>query len=341
MLAQRELGRTGMRVTLLGFGGIPIGRVTPEEATQALEAALAKGVNYFDTARVYQDSEVKMGEVLRGARDQVYISSKGIRRGKVEMWEDIRTSLGNLQTDYIDLYFVHDVSHAEDFERIFAPDGPLAAVKEARDEGLVGHIGISGHRPELLLRLIETGEFEVLMVATNIADLDFQKTVIPRANELGMGLIGMKPFAGGALSRADVALRYALSLPVTTVAAGMRSVAEVEENTAIAEDCSRGLTDEEREALDEEARALGARFCRQCGYCLPCSVGIDIPRVFLLERYFTRYWLPEPAKEEYRDLEVPASECVECGDCEERCPYDLPIIEMLKEAREKLEGESS
>ena len=325
-----------MDVTLLGFGGIPIRRIPNGEAATVLEHALSKGINYFDTARNYGDSEIKMGHALSAVRDQVTISTKGIRRGRDETWEDIHTSLGNLRTKYVDLYFIHDVSREADVERILAPQGALAAVQTAKHEGLVRHIGVSGHRPKLLLRLVETGAFEVVMVPTNIADLDFQKTVIPRANELNLGIVGMKPFAGGALANANVALRYTLVQPIATAIPGMASIEQVDENVAIAEDCSRPLTEEERRALEEEARSLGARFCRQCSYCLPCAVDIDIPRVFLLDRYYTRYWLGDVAQAGYNELEVPASECIHCGDCEARCPYDLPIPEMLEEASTRL-----
>ena len=332
MLTTRPLGLTGIEVTLLGFGGVPLMEVSPSEAERVLERALSKGINYFDTARAYGDSEAKMGQVLSAVRDQVFISTKGIRRSSDETWEDIHTSLRQLRTDYIDVYFIHDVSREADSERILAPEGALAAAQRAKREGLIHHVGVSGHRPNLLLRLIETGAFEVVMVATNIADLDFQRTVIPRANELNLGIVAMKPFAGGALANAAVALRYSLVQPISTAIPGMRSIEEVDENVAIAEDWGRVLTEEERQALEEEARSLGTRFCRQCGYCLPCTAGIDIPRVFLLDRHYTRYNLKDVAQADYAELDVCAAECIECGDCEERCPYELPIIEMLREA---------
>ena len=337
MLPRRPLGTTGLQVTLLGFGGIPISRLSQRQAAKVVKRALAQGINYFDTARAYGSSESHVGKALRPVRDQVILSTKGIRRGREETWQDIQSSLRNLQTDYIDLYFIHDVSREAHFDQVFAPDGALAAVREAKEQGLIRHVGISGHRAPLLTRLIETGAFEVVMVPVNIADLDFQDTVIPRANELGLGIVAMKPFAGGALSNADVTLRYALTQPVTAVIPGMQSVAEVDENVAIAQDCCRLLTSEERRALKEEARSLGTKFCRQCGYCLPCTAEIDIPRVFLLDRYYTRYWLRDVAQTGYREMSVPASECIECGDCEARCPYELPIIEMLAEARSRLE----
>jgi hypothetical protein len=334
-MRKNRLGKTELDVTTLGFGGIPIQRISRQEALQVLARALEHGINYFDTARAYSDSEKKMGEALKDVRSEVIISTKGIRRGAAQTRQDIETSLRNLRTDYIDIYFIHDISREGDRDRILAPDGALAAAQEARDKGLIRHLAISSHRPEIMADLLRTEAFEVAMIPVNIVDKYFMDEVVPLAREMDIGLVVMKPFAGGALDDAPICLRYALDQGLDTVIPGMQSVDELDENVAIAESF-KPLTEAEREQLEEAAKALGEHFCRQCGYCQPCPKGINIPRVFLLDRYYRRYWLKDVAQKKYTAMDVQADACEDCGECETRCPYFLPIREMLEEAHSRL-----
>ena len=336
-MRKKLLGKTGLEVSILGFGGIPISRIPREQAVEVAKHALDRGINYFDTARAYGGSESRMGEALAGRRSEFYISTKGNRRSADETRRDLETGLSNLGMDYVDIYFIHDVSRERDRDRVLAPDGALAAIQRAKSEGLVRHAAISGHRSEIMTDLIKTAEFDVAMIPVNIADQDFLADVVPLARELDVGLVVMKPFAGGALDDADICLRYALDQDVTTVIPGMRSVAEVDENLGIAESF-QSLTEAERSRLDEAAKALGKHFCRQCGYCQPCPAGVNIPHIFLLDRYYQRYWLKDVASAEYAKMEVNATACKECGECEERCPYFLPIRQMLKEADARLQA---
>ncbi len=330
-MEHKILGKTGLEVSIMGLGGIPIQSVSFGEAQRVVERALDLGVTFIDTARSYTNSEEKIGQVMKRRRGECILASKVFRRSKKEAEEDINTSLRNLKTDMIDLYQLHDVSRERDYERIFGPNGALEAVKKAREQGKIRFIGVSGHRQELLLRLIKTGEFDTVQLPVNAADLDIAKAVTPVAREMNLGIIGMKAFAGGNFKDVKVALRFALDQDVSVVIPGMKKVSEVEENIGIA-NSFKPLTDEEREVLLEEAKQLGANFCRQCGYCQPCPEGVDIPKILLLERYYSRYWLKDVATEQYRKLDVKADSCVECGECEEKCPYQLPVRELLKEA---------
>lgn len=331
----RELGKTGLKVSALGFGGIPIQRVDQREADQVILKALEGGVNFFDTARGYTDSEEKLGHALKGKREQVIFATKSMARNKKKMTEDIEISLKNLQTDYIDLYQIHNVKTDNEIERVFGSDGALEALLEAQKAGKVNHIGITGHKAEVLTELLDKYDFASVQFPANFLEDTGEKELFPKARSKNMGIIVMKPLAGGAFNRKDLALRFLLGEDMTTIIPGMGSVQEVEENTALTRDFKR-LTKEELAILEQEAKELGGEFCRRCEYCKPCPEGLDIPAFFLLHGYFKRYGLADWAIERYNTFSPSADKCIECAICETRCPYDLPIRKMLKEVHENL-----
>lgn len=330
-MRKNKIGNTDLEVTHLSFGGIKIHRNMPDKAENIVSKALDLGINYIDTARCYGDSEVLIGAVMKDRRNECYLSSKSIRRSKAETAEDIDISLKNLNTDMIDIYFCHDISRDQNYEQIMSESGSLAAIKEAQKAGKIRYTAISMHRADLAVKAIKTGEFDVIMLSINLFDQEFITDVIPIARQNGVGIVGMKPLAGGAFRYPQIALRYSLAQDIDAQLVGISSIAELEEDFQIA-DSFQPLSEEEMQKLIDESKGLGKDFCRQCGYCLPCTVDIDIPKVFLYERYSKRFWLGDFAKGEYAQLEVKADECVECGECEERCPYDLPIIEKLAAA---------
>lgn len=332
----RELGQTGLKVSVIGFGGIPLQRIDLDQGAQVVEKALAGGINFFDTARGYTNSETKLGQLMKGRRQEVILATKSMARTKQAMAADVDRSLAELQTDYIDLYQLHNVKDQGALAQVLASDGALAALKEAKAQGKIRHIGITGHIPEILVKALQTGEFATVQFPINIVELTFVEKVLSLAKELQMGTIAMKPFAGGAVQGNRVnALRFILEHGMDTVIPGMDAVAQVEENLQAGQELPE-LTSAERAKLEEEAGLLGETFCRRCEYCGPCPQGIDIPGVFLLEGYWSRYNLQGWARERYQPLVAKASDCIECGKCEERCPYQLPIREMLKQADEHL-----
>lgn len=334
-MEMRRLGRTGLKVSLIGFGGIPIQRVDNETAREVLQAALAAGINFFDTARGYTDSEEKFGLVLGKEGPRPIIATKSTARTREEMAADIERSLKNLQVDYIDLYQLHNVRSREEFRQVLASDGALAALREAQAAGKVRHVGITGHVVDVLVEAVRTGEFETVQFPFNAVETEGAARLLPLAEKLDLGVIVMKPLAGGALRPVRLALRFLFDYPVSTIIAGADSVAQVEENAALGNN-PIPLTAAEREELARRIEGLGNRFCRRCEYCLPCPQGINIPFIFMLDGYWTRYGLKEWAEERYRALDVKADACVECGTCEKRCPYNLPVRELLKEAQDHL-----
>ena len=329
-MQKRLLGRTGYEVSAVGFGGIPIQRVDKDTATAMLKEALNQGINFIDTARGYLVSEELIGEALKEiGRDRFILATKSMNRTYEGIKAELATSMKNLKTDYIDLYQFHNVRSFEDYKRLMSEDGAYKYAIEAREKGLIKHIGISSHSADVLKTAVETDYFETIQFPYNAVERQGED-VFKRAKERNIGVIIMKPLAGGAISKGELAIRFILENPnVSVVIPGMDSVEQVVENAQPGKD-GRGLSDEERAQVEREASELGTQFCRRCGYCAPCTVGIDIPTQFVLDSYYTRYNLQQWATDRYNAQAVSAADCIDCGMCETRCPYDLPIRDMLK-----------
>ena len=320
------LGKTGLRVSRMGLGGIPIQRVDAEAAKKLLDAVEAAGINYIDSARGYSVSEERIGQAIEGRREKFVLATKTMSRDREGMARDIETSLKNFRTDYIDLYQVHNPS-LEQLEQVCAPGGALEALLEAREAGKIGHIGLTAHKPEVFRRALELPWVETVMFPYNLVENQGTE-LMERARELNVGFINMKSLAGGAIEDARLALRFAAANPnVSVVLPGMYSPEEVAQNAAAVADASP-LTEEELAKAEALRRELGASFCRRCGYCAPCTVNIDIPNNFIFHGYLSRYGLADWARGRYNALAAHASDCVACGACEERCPYQLPIREI-------------
>ena len=324
----RVLGKTGLKISRLGFGGIPIQRVDAEQTKALIHLAREKGINYIDTARAYTVSEEYLGYALEGIRQDFVLASKTYSRSKEAAAADIETSLKNLRTDYIDLYQIHNPSAAE-LEQVLSPDGALAALQEAKAQGKIGHIGITLHSVDLFKQAVDFDWAETIMFPYNIVETQGQD-LIHTCAEKNIGFIAMKPLAGGAIDDAPLALSFIAANPdVTVVIPGMATLEEMEQNIQSLEQ----PVDINPQQLREIRDGLGTQFCRRCNYCAPCSAGIPISAVFLMEGYYSRYNLKEWAVARYEALAHTAADCIDCGLCEERCPYDLPIRKMLEKAK--------
>ncbi len=333
----RQLGKTKLNISRVGFGGIPIQRIDIPKTKLLMQEMLKKGVNYIDTARGYTVSEGYLGEALEGIRQHFILATKSMSRDKAGMEQDIETSLSNLKTNFIELYQIHNPK-LEELETVLAPNGAIEALREAKQAGKIGHIGLTAHSLAVFEKALELDEIETIMFPYNIVENQGEE-LIQRCKEKQVGFICMKPLAGGAIEDASLAMRYILQNDaVTVVIPGMAELSELEQNVKAAEDRSP-LNETELSAIQQIRSDLGQNFCRRCNYCAPCTVGINIPSVFLFEGYLQRYGLQEWAKERYATLSVKASACVECGACETRCPYELPIRKMLKQAAKDFEGE--
>ena len=347
-MRKRTLGKTGWKLSVIGYGAIKLPRISQEECDVLLNKAIDEGINFVDTADCYGDSEEKIGRALRGRRGEFYLSTKIDERDAVGVRNKLERCLRRLRTDWIDLAFFHDVRGSQ-YDQIF-DSGGLEALEKAKGEGKIREIGISIHNSVTMMRkAVDSGVFSALMVAYSAFDEDrLAADLLPTAYKAGIGLIAMKPLAGGKLgerpsflsgkqsiqeeSLAQVSLRYVLSNPnITCAIPGMTKVSELEQNLKVAEEFRKLSFQEVRELVGRVGN-VGKDFCRNCGYCLPCPQGINIPDVFRFEGYYTRYGMQEWAREQYAALDVKVEECAECEQCIEKCPYGLEIPRLLKKA---------
>lgn len=333
-MKKRLLGKTGLWVSEIGFGGIPIQRISEQEVIPLVDALLENGINYIDTARGYSVSEAYLGNALMGRREQFILATKSMARSREAMARDIEASLTALRTGYIDLYQVHNPSVA-DFAVFNGSGGAVEALQEAKAQGKIGHLGITVHTKEAFRMALDLDWVETVMFPYNLVETQGEE-LITRCRERNIGFIAMKPLAGGAIDDARVALKFLLNNEaVSVVIPGMYSVAEVKENASVQ---AGEFTEEERKTAEQIRRRLDTIFCRRCGYCQPCPQGLAIPVLFTFHGYLKRYGLRDWAKPRYDGMEKKAGDCIECGVCETRCPYQLPIRELLKEVRKDFEA---
>ena len=369
----RPFGKTGAMVSALGFGAMrlpmtPDGKhIDEEKAIPVLRRAFELGVNYFDTAPYYceKESEIVVGKAIKPFRDKVYLSTKNpVEDASGIHWRQrLELSLRKLDTDAIDFYHLWGINWKQYEERIDVKRGPLAAARRAKREGLIRHLSFSFHdKPDALIRLIDTGHFESMTVQYNLLDRA-NEGGIAYARERGLGVVIMGPVGGGRLgafspeisrlapggakSTPELALRFVLSNPGVSVAlSGMGSVQMVEENAATASRLEP-LSDDERVRMGQsmdEIRRLADLYCTGCGYCMPCPNEVNIPKSFEYMNYYRLYGLRTFAREAYAKIGQPGSwikgkqadACLECGECEPKCPQKIPIIEQLKEVAREL-----
>ena len=326
-----RLGKTNLKVSRVGMGGIPITRPPEEEAIKVVRRALDLGVTFIDTARGYGVSESRIGKGIADRREEVILATKGGYRDKELTLNQIDESLQNLSTDYIDLWQFHGVSSFEWLDRILSPGGGMEGAKKALEEGKIRHIGISSHSLETALKAVESGYFETIQFPFNYANNEAADKLIPLAKDHDVGFISMKPFGGGLLNDANLSIKYLLQYDNVLPDPGIEKISEIEEIVVIVNG-SWELTSDELTRMDEIRSELGTKFCRRCGYCMPCDQGVFIPGLMnlkLLEGLWSREWY---LNWDYVKFCVESSQkCIECGECEEKCPYNLPIREMIKE----------
>ena len=332
-----NLGNTGLKVSRLGFGGIPIQRITQEEATALIRKLPEYGINYIDTARGYTVSEEYLGIAMEGIRDKFVLATKSMARTREAMEKDIETSLKNLRTDHIDLYQVHNAPPAQ-MNIVTGEGGALEALLEAKAAGKIGHIGITAHEIGTFEMALEMDWVETIMFPYNFVELQ-AADLIRKCAEKGKGFICMKPLAGGAIENAPLAMRFiASNKDITVNIPGMANEDELKQNVAAACDPA-SLSEEELREVQNIRDTLGNQFCRRCNYCQPCTMGINISFCFTINGYLTRYGLKDWAIGRYKGMAVEPNACIECGMCESRCPYHLPIIEMLKDVYSNFQKE--
>lgn len=327
-MKQVRLGRTNLRVTRLGWGGIPIQRVTEKEAIALIRSVVEMGVNLIDTARGYTDSESKIGKALEGIDQEVILSSKSLVRTK-QITEEVKASLRELKVEKIDLYHLHNITRQEDYERAMGPAGAYEGLLRMREEGKIGFIGITSHNLTVLRRAIEEDRFDVVMVCYSFLEPDAERTIFPLAREREIGILAMKPFSGGVIEEPGPALRYVLSQPDIVILPGSETIEKARANWEIF-DQNRPLNKRDWSLIEAMRKEMAHRFCRRCDYCQPCPEKISIQHLMGLRWIVKRFGPNVETLDWFQALIERGRQCTGCGQCLKRCPYELPIPEQIK-----------
>ncbi len=328
-----RLGRTGMMVTRLGFGGIPIQRCTEAEAVKVVEKCLELGINFLDTANGYSTSEERIGKAVKGRRKDVFIATKSFAHSHEEIKEHLDLSLKRLGTDYIDLYQFHQVGDPAAMERILDPEnGLMQSFEDAKKAGKILHIGATSHKLDVAKELVKSERFETLMFPFNFITSEPADELLPLCKKHDVGFIDMKPMAGGMLEDPAVAFKYLFRFPDMVIIPGIEKPHEIEEIVRIYEG-PHEMTAAEKKKMQQLIDELGTRFCRRCDYCQPCEQEIPISMLMTFPSFVKRlppdWYLKNPF---IPSMMEKASQCTQCGECEARCPYHLPIREMIQES---------
>ena len=322
-----RLGRTNLTVKKLGWGGIPIQRVSEELAVSVIREAVELGVDLLDTARAYTNSERKIGLALQKTSRPVILSSKSNNRTE-KIYDDVQVSLGLLRVKKIHIYHLHNVSKAEDYEKVMGPGGAYQGLQKAKSEGFIDHIGITSHSLDIMERALRDDHFGVIMVCYSFLEPDAARRIFPTAKAKDVGVLAMKPFSGGVIEDSGLALRYVLSTPDVVSIPGSETVEKARENWRIYA-AGQPLTEADQARIQQMRQQFDRQFCRRCDYCQPCSQGINIQLMMGIKSVIKRFGNPDEIAW-VKGMAEKARDCTECGDCLPRCPYQLPIPELIK-----------
>lgn len=325
----RILGKTGLKVSQVGFGGIPIIPLSFPQAESCIARALDLGINFIDTARAYKDSEDKIGKTLKALhtdRENIVIATKAIPKNTDFVLQSLDESLKYLQTDYIDLFQIHNVGNQEKLDISLKI---LDALLEAKEQGKIRHIGASVHGVEWANTVIRSGVFETIMLAMNFIVREPVDLVLPIAREYQMGVLAMKPMAGGEIADPLLAFKFFLGLEDVIPIVGVKTPREIEDVVRIVE--QSGLpTEMDIREMERIRRETGDIFCRRCGYCMPCPHGVDIVSINIFPSIIKRYPVKDMLESGMEESLKSFAKCLDCGECEKKCPFELSIRQMMK-----------
>lgn len=325
-MLKMTLGKTGMVVNKNGFGALPIQRISKEAAAKILRKAYENGINYYDTARVYSDSEEKIGYALSDVRENIYIATKTEAEDTEKFWADLKQSLELLKTDYIDLYQFHNTP--------FCPkpgdgSGLYEAMLEAKEKGMIRHIGITNHRLAVATEAVESGLYETLQFPYNYLSSQLEEELVQKCKAAGMGFISMKALSGGLIQNSAAAYAWQAekdALPIW----GIQKESELDEFLSYQE--KPPVLDETLLAvIEKDKKELKGEFCRGCGYCMPCPAGIEINNCARMSLMVRRSPSAPFLTEEWQAKMKKIDDCLHCGKCMTKCPYGLHTPDLLQE----------
>jgi len=324
-----RFGKSGLMVSEVAFGGIPIMRLTKNDAVKVVRDIIDLGVNFIDTANAYADSEEKIGTAIKGIkRDNIVIASKSTALDKKTFNEHLDNCLRQLGVDYVDFFQHHNISSAEQRDKIFEPGGAFEGMMEAVKTGRVRFPAFSSHNVPIALELMKTEKFFSVQLPYNFIDTQCEKEAIPLAKRLDMGFIAMKPMGGGMIDDAKLAFRFLARQDGIIPDPGIEKTAEMKEIIKIVNE-KKPLSPADMAKIEEYRAELGTTWCHRCDYCQPCLRDIKISSVLGARSMYKR--MPEDrAKLMVGGAVDDARNCVECGVCVTRCPYNLKIPELLK-----------
>ena len=328
-MQRMTLGKTGLNMYRVGFGGIPIQRVSEEQAVATVRHAVEAGVDFIDTSRMYTTSEHRIGLALAGLDKQVTVATKSVNRTADGILADIEISRRELQREQIDLYQCHFVNDEQTYGQIIDPGGALEGLYRARKAGLIGHIGLTSHNLDILDRVIDDGYFETIMVCFGILEPRARERIIPKALAANIGVIAMKTFSGGVIEKASLAMKFGLAQPKIMLIPGVETPDLFDENWTIFQE-DEPLTAAESAEIARLQKEYDRSFCRRCDYCQPCPQRIPIQLIMGLPQMVKRMGSVFASSPFARGVEA-ARTCTSCGQCEKRCPYKLPVPKLIRE----------
>ncbi len=320
------LGRTGITVPQNAFGALPIQRISQEDAVHLLRKAYDGGMRFFDTARAYSDSEIKVGEAFDGMRDKVYIATKTQAKTPEEFWEQLETSLKNLRTDYIDIYQFHCVNQCY---RPGDGTGMYECMQEAKAQGKIRHISATAHKIDIAMECVESELYDTMQFPFSYLASEKEIQLVNACKEHNVGFIAMKGLAGGLINNSKAAMAYMTKYDNVLPIWGIQKESELDEWLSYMEETPT-MDDAVTAYIQKEKEELSGDFCRGCGYCMPCPMGITINQCarmsLMLRRAPSAGWLSPHWQEEMAKVET----CVNCRKCTTKCPYELNTPELLK-----------
>ena len=320
-----RLGKTNLEVNKNGFGALPIQRCTMQEAVEILKKAYENGIDFYDTAHFYTDSEEKMGNAFEDIpREKIYLASKTGAETPEEFWSDLETSLKRLNTDYLDLYQFHNISFVPKKE-----DELFKAMLDAKENGMIRHIGITTHKITFAHEAIESGLYETLQYPFSYLSGEEEIELVKKCEKLDVGFIAMKAMGGGLITNSKASFAFLNQFDNVLPIWGIQKISELDE--FLSYDSTTVLDDELKTAIENDKKELGEDFCRGCGYCMPCPEGIKINMCARMSLWVRRFPTEPHLTEEWQKTMAETENCIECHACTDNCPYELDIPRLLKE----------